>query len=530
MEDNSAWFRWKMCNRLLTYARTTNCPTGKRQEIIEFLVRRLGDASENNRGRVEEELLTFYEDDFNDEAKRLIRERFDASGKTLVLLTGLVDPDYCYQRIKHRLALPVADVHYEDEKPQISALRWEDMLAAARWGDKEWMNHLIWAVEDDKDRGHWNLQHFRQLHYVLQPEMIDYMRRRLNDDTVVPSRMGPGNVYYALEAANELRMMLKGFPLVERGEAHQDYTKTCREWMAQQKKWEFITVYSPPRDMMAEMYREREAICGMTNILQSIASLKEWPSDRESPEQWMKNKCPAARWNLCSSLFFRYAQTTNCSPTKRKEIIELLARQLKEFSADEVSAEENLLTLREADFSDEAKRAIKERFDSSGCSNVVRLAGLVDIEYCYARIKPRLKLPVADIRDTEEPRISETRWGDMLVAARWGDKEWTKRLIKAVESEKKPPEWRIVSRLPLLRYVLQPEVVEYLHGHLDSDFVLKTDEYEAPSDVSFAWLAARELMVMLKGFPPYRPGIGQKEYIKICREWMAQQKKWEFVR
>jgi hypothetical protein len=528
MEDNSEGLRLLMSHCLADYAETTNCSTGMRKEIVELLARRLNDSSGRMRERVTSELLVkFREDDFNEEAKRLIKERFDASGhKALVLLTGLVDPDYCYQRIKHRLVLPVADVRHEDEKPEISEQRWQDMQVAARWGDRAWTLHLIEAVESEKDSERRLFILFRRLIYVPQPEVIEYLQKQLNADRVFPrpTEYG-GDLNCASYAASALANMLKGFPQDRPGDGTMEYVDKCREWMAQQKKLEFVTAYVP-KHREGDDESTCQAIFGMTNILHSIGSLKEWPSNRETPEQWIQDKCGSDRHHLCF-LFFKYAQTTNCSSVKRKEIIEFLVRRLNDPSEiNRKTVEEDLLTCREADFNDEAKRLIKQKFDSSDCSNVVRLAGLVDIEYCYAKIKPRLKLPVADINDKEGSRISETRWWDMLVAARWGDKEWTKHLIEATESGKKPPDWQILYRLRDLSYVLQPEMVEYLRGYLFSDMAVTV----GVGSNRVAWSAARRLEQMIKGFPQYGMDGNFDGYIKTCREWMAQQKKWEFVR
>jgi hypothetical protein len=216
----------------------------------------LNDPSDHNRGRIAEELFKFREGDFNDATKRIIKERFDTSGhKTLILLTGLVDINYCYEKITPRLTQPARDVKEENGSRRTSSQRWRDMYVAARWGDKEWIKHLVGVVEDEKKTPLGISRRFMSLNYVLQPEMVEYIRTYLNSDVVV-DHGNAGKIDFAWEASRQLIMMLKGFPRNEgiladayieysRDEVMESgrrdmYIKTCREWMAQQKKWEFI--------------------------------------------------------------------------------------------------------------------------------------------------------------------------------------------------------------------------------------------------------------------------------------------------
>ena len=110
------------------------------------------------------------------------------------------------------------------------------------------------------------------------------------------------------------------------------------------------------------------------------------------------------------------------------------------------------MTFQEDDFTDGAKTVIKEWFDSSGFKDFTLLTGLVDIEYCYSKIKPRLNLPVEDVHNAEGSFVSTQRHRDMKVAARWGDKAWLSQVIADVEKEK--PHVKVLHRFSEIRHEL----------------------------------------------------------------------------
>ncbi|MHC4527364.1 MAG: HMG-box domain-containing protein [Planctomycetota bacterium] len=134
--------------------------------------------------------------------------------------------------------------HYAGElKKQYwqSSLVWAALRARARMGVKEDIQRCIDLVESHPDEDYRVTRLLKELSYVRQPEVVDYLRRYLQSDTVTAYKGRDVVVAtYGQHAAKALAHMLRGFPGRRDTGGDKETIERCREWMAQQKEWDII--------------------------------------------------------------------------------------------------------------------------------------------------------------------------------------------------------------------------------------------------------------------------------------------------
>jgi len=122
-----------------------------------------------------------------------------------------------------------------------SSLVWDALRARARMGVKEDIARCIELVESHPDEDYRVAWLLKELSYVRQPEVVDYLYTYLKSDKLEP--YGGRDVIqltYGQRAAIALGQMLRGFPWKKDYAANQEMIERCREWMAEQKQWDII--------------------------------------------------------------------------------------------------------------------------------------------------------------------------------------------------------------------------------------------------------------------------------------------------
>jgi hypothetical protein len=219
-----------------------------------------------------ERLLHFASADFSEVSKELVRELFVGAiedgnrhlRRDILLLVGVADlrselprlkkfidenEDKLKQKHEKRLAEWRQVVERMPERRRAyyahtllkqywqSSLVWAALRARARMGLKEDTQRCIELVESHPDEDYRVIRLLKELSYVRQAEVVDYLWGYLVSDKetlyrsndVVPSR-------HASVAAEALSEMLGGFPSKRGRGADPETVKRCRKWMAEQKQ------------------------------------------------------------------------------------------------------------------------------------------------------------------------------------------------------------------------------------------------------------------------------------------------------
>jgi hypothetical protein len=255
-----------------------------RQAIVCRLLGRMQDDVPNG-GHLASRLVRFEAADFSAEAKELVRQQFHRAleGKVtyeprnIILLVGVADLKSELPRLKQfaeereellrsnrareveeLLAnyggkLPDGRQRWLERQWWEGTLAWAALRARARMGVKEDIQRCIELVEAHPNEDYKVTRLLRELMYVRQPEVVDYIYEYLGSDRKTagdPPCVPPSA--YASHAAWALSKMVRGFP-IDRGRGRFPAPiERCREWMAeqkqkqqqaekpQQKKWDII--------------------------------------------------------------------------------------------------------------------------------------------------------------------------------------------------------------------------------------------------------------------------------------------------
>jgi hypothetical protein len=118
-----------------------------------------------------------------------------------------------------------------------NSLMWAALRARARMGVKEDIERCIELVRSHPDEDYRVVWLLRELSYVRQPEVVDYLYEYLKSDKMEEYKgrdVKPTS--YAQRAAMALGEMLRGFPHKKNYGPDKETIERCRKWMAEQKR------------------------------------------------------------------------------------------------------------------------------------------------------------------------------------------------------------------------------------------------------------------------------------------------------
>lgn len=261
-----------------------------RREIVHKLLERFRDDEENaqNLGEQLPEFVTA--SDFNDKSKEILSQMLtemlagkrDSVDQEIILLIGVADIKSELGRLKEIMEKYEVSIKKRIEKHQeeyaerttrlesliaedpnakaellkrektLSALRnnvapweaskfWACLRARARMGVKEDIARCIKLMESYQSENRKLGFGLKDISYVRQPEVVDYIYLYLKSDKMCPD-LGADviRISYAQRAAMLLATMLEGFPGNQYHYENEKIIKYCREWMAKQKEWKII--------------------------------------------------------------------------------------------------------------------------------------------------------------------------------------------------------------------------------------------------------------------------------------------------
>lgn len=254
--------------------------TPDRQAIVYKLLTRLRQDEEYKQylGRM---LLQFRAADFSTEAKELLRDQFSSAlvdrkmngyvRGYIILLVGVADIKSELPRLKEFIELredKLKQEHKEDvdrlnkllegtpetRKARLEALHkmlnrqywqgtlvWDALRSRAGMGVKEDIIRCVELAESHPDEGYKVTRLLRELSYVRQPEVVNYLQKYLNSDKLEPYKgYDVIRKSYAQRAAMALAEMLRGFPGNKHYGGDQETMERCRKWMNEQKEWHII--------------------------------------------------------------------------------------------------------------------------------------------------------------------------------------------------------------------------------------------------------------------------------------------------
>lgn len=278
VEDSDDQVRWHAYASMIQLGLDANDIPSRQAIVYKLLVRLRDDEATGNKQFLGSRLLQFSAADFSYRAKVLLSELLSkalADGEMngyvagyIMLLVGAADMKSELPRLKEFID-EREDRLKQDHKEYVEKLRerleklpkkfhtrfegplkkqywqgtllWYSLRARARMCVKEDIKQCIELVESHPDEGYRVSRLLRDLSYVRQNEVVDYLYDYLKSDKLVPYKGRDAVVQsYASRAAAALSEMLRGFPS-ERGRgAGQETIERCRKWMAEQKEWDII--------------------------------------------------------------------------------------------------------------------------------------------------------------------------------------------------------------------------------------------------------------------------------------------------
>jgi hypothetical protein len=239
LANNSEMLRWEICAAIAEYAKTKECNAQKRKEVVWHLVRQLNSESSLVKSGALKFLLGFSTSDFNEDSKKIIDEEFSKKNtKEIIMLAGLADADAAYEGIQRLASRPLVE---PESGRYYGGNVWAAMLVTARKGNKTNIERVLKAVDNEKDPVARVTILFKELNYVRQPEVVDYLGKYLDSKERLESvRPGGLGALYAQYAAVSLAHMLRGWPV---SKEDLNYTEqeldACRQWMSRQEEWLF---------------------------------------------------------------------------------------------------------------------------------------------------------------------------------------------------------------------------------------------------------------------------------------------------
>jgi len=227
------------------------------------------------------------------------------------------------------------------------------------------------------------------------------------------------------------------------------------------------------------------------------------------------------------------------NPSIRQRVVNGLLAQLSKKEVDKGLfglSVEHLISFDAADFSKAARALLSKRL-TTGRSNpyvlrkTILLVGIADMK---SEIPGLPAPPPLNYRYDRASRALPA-WQAVKARARMGVKEDIGRCIEIVSSQP-DPKWRVILGFSELKYVAQPEIVEYLRTQLASEELFVPIGWEElcrkRGRARTAGFAASVLGDMVRGFPVRKDMTAgyTEEDLAQCREWMARQKNYDIVK
>jgi hypothetical protein len=179
-----------------------------------------------------------------------------------------------------------------------------------------------------------------------------------------------------------------------------------------------------------------------------------------------------------------------------------------------------LSSSRQVNVSRQSRDTLERLFRQNVDRQTILLAGLAGVESVSDDLRSLARQP---IREPSAGRFFGTpEWAAHLVLARRGDPQSLDALLDF--ARRQDLHTRVVVVAVDFQYVPQPEVVEFLQAHLESDERLEPVKTTVPG-LPVANYAASSLARLLVGFPvEYREDYSYTdEEIRACRAWLSAQ-------
>jgi len=228
--DTSDRVRWEAYTLLWLVGERSDTLT-KRQEIVYKLLEGLNDEEDVVRSSIAEWLHSFKANDFSDMSKQLLHNKLSAfSGeahtnghlqKSIILLVGVAEMKSELPRLEKLLIDETTVDPNTGQRYWWATLSWAARKARARMGVKEDIERCIELVESESDITERITRLIRKdLQYVRQPEVVEYLREYLESEEELPPLRPKGSteplgrgVAFSQYAAATLAEMLVGFPV-----------------------------------------------------------------------------------------------------------------------------------------------------------------------------------------------------------------------------------------------------------------------------------------------------------------------------
>jgi hypothetical protein len=234
--DASERVRWH-AYALLWFVGKNSDSMPDRQKIVEVLAEGIAKSSPGSVSRWW--LFSFRSKDFSDASKSLIHKMLMAKKPKpdVILLCGVADMKSELPRLKEFL---IDESDYKGPMRDIGR-NWAARRARARMGVKEDIKRCIEFVEAYPDEERRVTFLLKDISYVRQPDVVEYLRKYLDSDKEILVGGCVGTISYAGYAARALAKMLPGFPGSDDQVAYsKEKIVHFREWMSKQKEWNLL--------------------------------------------------------------------------------------------------------------------------------------------------------------------------------------------------------------------------------------------------------------------------------------------------
>jgi hypothetical protein len=218
----------------------------------------------------------------------------------------------------------------------------------------------------------------------------------------------------------------------------------------------------------------------------------------------------------------------------REEVVRRLVKA--SVSGSVKQANKWLLTFTANDFNEDSKQLIREALKKEKVNRWhVLLCGVADMKEQLPFLG---KLLIDELEhQAKEQRGEEgfdwyytTGWAARLARARMGVESDIKKCLELVDTVE-DPDRRVVTLLPDIGYIRQPQAIEYLQKYLESEKRLSPvkptvqGELHASRAMHILIASVRDFPVKMMKTRGYR-----REEIEQARKWMREQKPWNIIR
>ncbi len=278
-EDSNENVRWHSYHSYASIAYVgidANDVFSRRRIVYKLLTRLRDDESVKNKQYLGSRLLQFTTaNDFNNDANGVLSQLLSKilsgerlySQRDIVLLIGVADMKSELPRLQE-LMENIEEKLKKDHENEIESLRsrigkrkdplgifdrrlkkqywqntlfWHALRARARMGVEEDISRCIELVQLHPDEDYRVSFLLKELAYIRQPEVVDYLYTYLKSDKL--GRYGGHDVIrrsYAQRSAMALATMLRDFPGSKSYGGNPERIERCRLWMSEQAKWDII--------------------------------------------------------------------------------------------------------------------------------------------------------------------------------------------------------------------------------------------------------------------------------------------------